>query len=98
MRSSATAYAETFGLLIRDYECDSERVRTEDEDRALDGITARLSALFPQLPAHRVADVVRAVHREFDGRPIRDFVPVLVERSAREQLTNGVREAAAVVG
>lgn len=98
MWSAAPGITRLFGPLIRDCECNSERVRTEDEARALDDITARLSALFPQLPAHRVTDVVRAVHREFDGRPIRDFVPVLVERSAREQLTNGVRGAAAVVG
>jgi hypothetical protein len=30
---------------------------------------------------------VRSSHAEFDGRPVRDFVPVLVERAASKRLT-----------
>jgi hypothetical protein len=29
---------------------------------------------------------VVAAHHRFDGRPIRDFVPILVERIAKEDL------------
>jgi hypothetical protein len=30
--------------------------------------------------------VLRATYARFDGRPIRDFVPLLVERAAAERL------------
>lgn len=46
------------------------------------------------------ADVSRLVHEEharFEGRPIRDFVPLFVERSAKEELaklSNGPEESA----
>ena len=33
-----------------------------------------------------VADVVQKMHAKFDGRPIRDFVPLFVERNARAEL------------
>ncbi|WP_369986535.1 three-helix bundle dimerization domain-containing protein [Streptosporangium sp. 'caverna'] len=31
------------------------------------------------------------IHRRFDNRPIRDFVPVFVERIAREELRHSSR-------
>jgi hypothetical protein len=33
-----------------------------------------------------VASVVHDVHARFDGRPLRDFVPLLVERTAKSEL------------
>nr|WP_242909465.1 hypothetical protein [Actinomadura terrae] len=35
---------------------------------------------------HQVTETVTAVLHRFDDRPIRDFVPILVERMARERL------------
>jgi len=58
---------------------------TEDERRAVDDITARLAAQFSQ-PRERISAVVDEAHHELDGTPIRDFVPILVERQARERL------------
>jgi len=58
----------------------------EDEIKAVREVTARLATSFPELDT---VEVERAVHRsyeEFTGRPIRDFVPVLVERMARDDL------------
>ncbi|MGN9838394.1 three-helix bundle dimerization domain-containing protein [Nonomuraea sp. H19] len=47
-------------------------------------------------PAEYVEDVLGTVHRRFDGRPVRDFVPILVERIARGELTaKAAAEAAA---
>ena len=57
-----------------------------DETAALGQVVARLRNQFPELPGE---EIQRAVHRRysgFDGGPIRDFVPILVERSAREDL------------
>ncbi|MEV6156608.1 hypothetical protein AB0L53_40310 [Nonomuraea sp. NPDC052129] len=38
------------------------------------------------LGSDTVTRTVERVHHRFDGRPIRDFIPVLVERYAREEL------------
>ena len=58
----------------------------EDEVKAVREVTQRLAVSFPNV---NVVDVEHAVHRsyeQFTGSPIRDFVPVLVERMARDQL------------
>jgi hypothetical protein len=60
--------------------------RAQDESDAIRHIVGRLSRQFPELPAE---DVERAVYRKYESftdSPIRDFVPVLVERAARRRL------------
>jgi hypothetical protein len=59
----------------------------EEEARAIEQVVQRLAARFPQTPTETIAALVAEVHRELDGKPIRDFVPVLVERAARDRLT-----------
>ncbi len=61
-------------------------------------IIKRLQSRYPDATGRTVDDVVTEVHRGFDGRPIRDFVPVLVERDAAEHLerTYGRKVAASV--
>ncbi|WP_433476476.1 three-helix bundle dimerization domain-containing protein [Spirillospora sp. CA-142024] len=57
------------------------------EHQALREVTTRLRKSFAA--THTDEQVTRAVsdaHHRFDGKPIRDFVPILVERMAREQL------------
>ncbi|MFC9769645.1 three-helix bundle dimerization domain-containing protein [Rhodococcus jostii] len=56
------------------------------EQRHLDRMRRRLHPRFPHLPPGLVEDVVAAAHRRFDGCRIRDFVPILVERIARDVL------------
>jgi hypothetical protein len=46
----------------------------------------RLSAQFAALDAALVQQVVRDTRRRFDGHPTREFVPILVEDSARYRL------------
>ena len=60
--------------------------RTRAEQAAIDGLIARLSAQFPELPGETVARAVRGEYDGYQGSTVRDFVPVLVERSVREQL------------
>lgn len=57
------------------------------ERQALDQVTHRLSRSFSDCfsPA-QVGRTVSSIHHRFDGRPIREFVPVLVERIARDEL------------
>ncbi len=57
-----------------------------DEAQALDQVRERLTAQFPDVPEDTVRLVVDQAHRSLDGRPVRNYVPVLVEREARERL------------
>ena len=61
---------------------------TSDESRALAELVDRLVAQFPEVPSDSVRAIVNASWEEFTGRPIRDFVPVLAERTARHRLSS----------
>jgi hypothetical protein len=57
------------------------------ERHALDQVTDRLTRTFSgRFSPSQVDHKVSSVHHRFDGRPIREFVPVLVERIARDEL------------
>jgi D-alanyl-D-alanine dipeptidase len=56
------------------------------EETALSACAARLCARFSTVAPEVVHEVLRATYARFDGRPIRDFVPLLVERAAAERL------------
>jgi hypothetical protein len=53
-----------------------------EEAKALVALSERLRERFPSAQPETIEKVVRDYHRMFDGVPIRDFVPVLVERDA----------------
>lgn len=57
-----------------------------DESVALEQVAARLHRRFPLAEAAMVDKLVATFNEQYDGRPIRDFVPVLVEREATEVL------------
>ncbi|MEF3403239.1 three-helix bundle dimerization domain-containing protein [Agromyces sp. CCNWLW203] len=57
-----------------------------EEVRAVDEVVDRLVGRFPDLTRDRIAAVVEAAHLELEGNPVRDFVPVLVERTAKQRL------------
>jgi hypothetical protein len=56
------------------------------EQTIIEHIVARLRSRYPAISESTVATVVHDVHARFDGRPLRDFVPLLVERNARSEL------------
>lgn len=56
------------------------------EETALRAAAARLHARFSTVAPEVVDEVLHATYARFDGRPIRDFVPLLVERAAAERL------------
>jgi hypothetical protein len=68
-------------------------MRLEDEVRAVDKVADLLIDRFDQVPAETVAVVVKDVHARFTASRIRDFIPILVERGARDQLTSYIRES-----
>ncbi len=59
---------------------------TDDERAAIEQVVARLSARFGDVHPDAVESLVRDIHADFDGRPIRGYVPVLVERQAVDAL------------
>ena len=62
------------------------RTAPQAEVQAVALVAARLHARFPQTPRDVIDRAVFEAHREFDDQPIRDFVPILVERQVRDQL------------
>lgn len=57
-----------------------------NEWTAIQQVVERLRESYPTVPTDRVTEVVHHVHARFDGRPVRDFVPLFVERNSREEL------------
>lgn len=56
------------------------------ERTVIDQVVETLALKYPSVPGEKVVAVVNDVYARFDGRPIRDFVPLFVERGARTQL------------
>ena len=69
-------------------------VDAEHERQALLEVEARLRLRFPDLDPAVVEAAVRLSYAELTG-PIRDFVPLLVERAARDRLAFAVRDVPA---
>jgi hypothetical protein len=66
------------------------------EDKAIHAVNDRLRRSFAdRYSGDVVTHTVQKIHHRFDGRPIREFVPVLVERFAREELRTSVNDLAA---
>jgi hypothetical protein len=56
------------------------------ESAAIAHVVQRLSAQFSMLDPAVVQRVVQDTHARFAGHPTREFVPILVEDSARDRL------------
>jgi hypothetical protein len=67
-------------------------VKENEEAYAVELVSVRLRERFPGLSPDEVDEVVATYHHQFDGRPIRDFVPILVERQARDHLRTFPRQ------
>jgi len=61
-------------------------MRRLDEYDEMSELAKRLSAQFGPFREDEVARVVRECHLRFVDSPIRDFIPLLVEHSARDHL------------
>lgn len=57
-----------------------------EEDRAIAEAAERLMKAFPGVSPDTVERAVTDSRPEFDGNPIRDFVPLFVERAAKQRL------------
>ena len=63
--------------------------QSSSEAEAMSRVVRRLQQQFPELSEAEIEQAVYGHYEQFDGRPIRDFVPILVERAARDQLVSG---------
>ncbi len=61
-----------------------------DENKAVAEVVDRLAERFPSIPRSRVDDVVQSERQALDGKPIRDYIPVLVEHGAKARLREEV--------
>jgi hypothetical protein len=56
------------------------------EQTIIEQVVERLRTHFPSVSPETVASVVQDNHARFEGRPLREYVPLFVERSARRDL------------
>ena len=52
----------------------------------IDQLVVRLTSRYPAISESTVSMVVRDIHAKYDGRPLRDFIPLFVERNAKNEL------------
>jgi len=58
----------------------------DDEDWAIAKVTQRLCSRFSGIESAEVERVVNECRADFDGRPVRTFLAVLVEKMASDRL------------
>ena len=63
----------------------------DSEQRSVDEVIDRLGMKYPAVDRERIGEIVTEEHEAFNGRPVRDFVPVLVEKQAKQRVKALVR-------
>jgi hypothetical protein len=63
----------------------------EVENQAVEDVAERLLKRFPMQSPEVVKATVAEFHRQYDESRIREYIPVLVEREARDRLSPGNR-------
>ena len=58
----------------------------ESEVHAVTEISTRVRGRFPNAPVEQIEQAVSTAFHEFDAQPIRDFIPILVERAVIDRL------------
>ncbi|MDH6243632.1 hypothetical protein [Mycobacterium sp. OTB74] len=57
------------------------------EKQIIDELYGRLVASYQQVEPAQVHRIIEDEYARFEGRPVRDFVPLFVERHAKEALS-----------
>lgn len=60
--------------------------KEEEEAQAIAKVISRLRQKFSEVAPQEVENIVHEEHWALSGRPVRDFVPVLVEHEAKQRL------------
>jgi hypothetical protein len=66
--------------------CEPYAVIELSEQTIIAQVVDRLTSKYPTISAETVTAVARGVHARFDGRPVREYIPLLVERFAGQEL------------
>ena len=61
-------------------------MNAEDEDRAVAHVIDRLAERYPRVPRSSIEQAVHEEREALAGNPVRDYIPVLIEHGAKEQL------------
>jgi hypothetical protein len=61
-------------------------IEKKSEQTAIGEVVERLTQEHPTVSPLTVADIVNKMNAKFDGRPVRDFVPLFVQRDATTEL------------
>jgi hypothetical protein len=78
--------AERFDFSLLSGTCEDMNKVELSERRVIDQLADRLVDVYSEVPADQVVRVVLDKHARFEGRPVRDFVPLFVERYAKAEL------------
>jgi predicted metalloprotease with PDZ domain len=70
----------------------------DDEVKSLDRVVTELGQRFPGVPRTVVERTVADRYRQFDGAPVRDYIPVMVKRSAKASLASMVSDSRTTFG
>ncbi|AQT81043.1 hypothetical protein B1R94_19930 [Mycolicibacterium litorale] len=62
------------------------------EEQIIEQLSSRLAVAYPHIQQEQVSRTVSEEYGRFDGRPIRDFIPLFVERHATRRLSQLVSE------
>ena len=68
----------------------------QEERAKIDAVQRRLVQKYADLPHDHIAAVIRHVYARFNQSTVRDYVPLLVERRANEQLARSTAGQEAV--
>ena len=82
-------WAGARGLVLTEFVCVPQAVGVAQisEAQLIDELVARLTRSYAHLPHDQVCIAVRDALARFEQSPIREFVPLLVERRARAELS-----------
>ncbi|MEV0900704.1 three-helix bundle dimerization domain-containing protein [Actinoplanes sp. NPDC049802] len=69
---------------------DDNILLSDAEVQALDRVARAVQERYPDVPAETIARRLRTAHQQYELAPIRDFVPLLVERALVAELRTGL--------
>ena len=71
----------------------SDQVTEDDETTSMDRVVDELRERFPGVPKPVVERLVQEGYRQFDGATVREYIPVMVKRNARQSLSTIVSDS-----
>jgi hypothetical protein len=68
----------------------SPEERAVQESQAIGQVVEHMATRFPEIDRGLISEVVDEEYDTFAGHPVRDYVPVLVERQVKGRLRSGL--------